>query len=58
MANNSIKFKTCFCRYKSETLNIDEKQIEKISKKTKAIMLVHVLGNSCDMNLIMKIKKI
>lgn len=40
------------------TLNIDENQIEKkISKKTKAILVVHVLGNSCDMNLIMKIKK-
>lgn len=40
------------------TLNIDEKEIEKkISKKTKAILIVHVLGNSCDMNLIMKIKK-
>ena len=40
------------------TLNIDENQIEKkITKKTKAILLVHVLGNSCDMNQIMRIKK-
>jgi CDP-6-deoxy-D-xylo-4-hexulose-3-dehydrase len=40
------------------TLNIDEDQIEKkITKKTKAILLVHVLGNSCDMDHIMKIKK-
>ena len=39
------------------TLNIDENEIEKkISKKTKAILLVHVLGNSCDMDQIMKIK--
>ena len=30
------------------TLNIDEKQIEKaITKKTKAIMPVHLLGNKC-----------
>jgi len=39
------------------TLNIDEKEIEKkINKKTKAILLVHVLGNSCDMDQIMRIK--
>ena len=39
------------------TLNIDELEIEKkINKKTKAILLVHVLGNSCDMDQIMKIK--
>jgi CDP-4-dehydro-6-deoxyglucose reductase, E1 len=40
------------------TLNIDESEVEKkITKKTKAILLVHVLGNSCDMNQIMKVKK-
>ena len=40
------------------TLNIDELEVEKkITKKTKAILLVHVLGNSCDMDQIMKIKK-
>ena len=40
------------------TLNIDENEIEKkINKKTKAILLVHVLGNSCDMDQIMRIKK-
>ncbi len=40
------------------TLNIDENQIEKkINKRTKAILLVHVLGNSCDMDQIMRIKK-
>ena len=49
--------KPVFVDINPETLNIDEKQIEKNFKKTKAIMLVHVLGNSCDMNLIMKIKK-
>ena len=40
------------------TLNIDESEVEKkITKKTKAILLVHVLGNSCDMDQIMRIKK-
>ena len=40
------------------TLNIDENEIEKkINKRTKAILLVHVLGNSCDMDQIMRIKK-
>jgi CDP-6-deoxy-D-xylo-4-hexulose-3-dehydrase len=40
------------------TLNIDESEVEKkITTKTKAILLVHVLGNSCDMDQIMKIKK-
>ena len=40
------------------SLNIDENEIEKkINKKTKAILLVHVLGNSCDMDQIMRIKK-
>ena len=40
------------------TLNIDENQIgKKINKRTKAILLVHVLGNSCDMDQIMRIKK-
>ena len=40
------------------TLNIDETQIKKkINKRTKAIMLIHVLGNSCNMDQLMKIKK-
>ena len=40
------------------TLNIDENEIKKkINKRTKAILLVHVLGNSCDMDQIMRIKK-
>ena len=39
-----------------ETLNISLKDLEKkISRKTKAVMLVHVLGNSTDMK---KLKKI
>lgn len=40
------------------TLNIDLKDLEKkITKNTKAIMLVHVLGNSTNMKKIMEIKK-
>ena len=58
VANNSIKFKPIFVDINPETLNISEKDIEnKITKKTKAIMLVHVLGNSCNMDEIMRIKK-
>ena len=41
-----------------ETLAIDHKKIEKeITKKTKAIMVVHQFGHSADMNPIMKIAK-
>ncbi len=40
------------------TLNIDIKDlIKKINKKTKALMLVHVLGNSTNMDQLMKILK-
>ena len=50
--------KPIFIDINPETLNISEKDIEdKITKKTKAIMLVHVLGNSCNMDEIMRIKK-
>jgi len=42
-----------------ETFNIDVQEIEKaITDKTKAIMIVHLLGNPCDMNKIMEIAKI
>ena len=41
-----------------KTLNINTKDMEKkINKKTKAIMLVHVLGNSTNMDEILRIKK-
>ena len=41
-----------------ETLAIDHKQIEKkITKKTKAIMVVHQFGHAADMDPIMKIAK-
>ena len=41
-----------------KTLNINTKDMEKkINKKTKVIMLVHVLGNSTNMDEILRIKK-
>ena len=41
-----------------ESLTIDPSDIEKkITKKTKAIMAVHMLGNPCDMDKIMKIAR-
>ena len=41
-----------------ETMNIDPEKIEKsISKKTKAIMAIHMQGQACDMNKIKKIAK-
>ena len=50
--------KPIFVDIDKNTLNIDEKLIaSKITKKTKGIMLIHALGNSCDMNVLMKIKK-
>ncbi len=42
----------------TETLNFNLSELEKkISKKTKAILAVHVLGNCPDMDLLIKIKK-
>tara|TARA_A100001015_G_scaffold319565_1_gene442829 strand:+ start:840 stop:2039 length:1200 start_codon:yes stop_codon:yes gene_type:complete len=50
--------KPIFVDINPETLNIDENEIrKKITKKTKAILLVHVLGNSCNMDKIMELKK-
>jgi CDP-6-deoxy-D-xylo-4-hexulose-3-dehydrase len=50
--------KPVFIDINKETLNINEVEIEKkITKKTKAILLVHVLGNSCNMDVILRIKK-
>ena len=41
-----------------DTLNIDLKDLKKkITKKTKALMIVHVLGNCTNMDELMKIKK-
>ncbi len=48
--------KPVFCDVDKETYNIDPKKIEKcITEKTKAIIPVHLLGNPCDMERIMKI---
>ena len=50
--------KPVFVDINKHTLNIDEDLLEKkITKKTKAILLVHVLGNSCNMDKIMSLKK-
>lgn len=50
--------KPIFVDINYETLNICEKKIEeKITSKTKAIMLVHVLGNCCNMDKILSLKK-
>ncbi len=47
-----------FVDIKVQTLNIDLDDLKrKISKKTKAILLVHVLGNSTNMDELIKIKK-
>ncbi len=50
--------KPIFCDINVDTYNIDPNKIEKlISKKTKAIMVVHYAGFSCDMDKILKIAK-
>jgi dTDP-4-amino-4,6-dideoxygalactose transaminase len=50
--------KPVFVDIDQQTLNIDTKNIEKfITKKTKAIVVVHYAGISCDMDLVMKIAK-
>ena len=46
-----------FVDIEKNTLNIDLKDLKsKITKKTKGILIVHVLGNSTNMNELMKIK--
>ena len=50
--------KPVFVDSESETWNMDADKIEeKITKKTKAIMVVHMYGQPCDMEKIMKIAK-
>lgn len=47
-----------FCDVRKDTLNIDETLIEGlVTKKTKAIVVVHYAGVSCEMDEIMKIAK-
>lgn len=51
-------FKPVFVDIELETLNIDTKQIEKvITKRTRAIMPVHLMGKPADMDAIHKIAK-
>lgn len=50
--------KVVFCEIEKDTLNIDPADIErKITPKTKALMIVHYAGVSCDMDKIMKLAK-
>jgi dTDP-4-amino-4,6-dideoxygalactose transaminase len=50
--------KPVFVDIDSKTLNIDHQKIEKaITKKTKAIVVVHYAGISCDMDPILKIAR-
>tara|TARA_B100000029_G_scaffold7846_1_gene8264 strand:+ start:8915 stop:10192 length:1278 start_codon:yes stop_codon:yes gene_type:complete len=54
----NIHAKPVFVDIDSKTFNIDPKKIEKaITKKTRAIMVVHLLGNPCNMRIIKKIAK-
>jgi CDP-6-deoxy-D-xylo-4-hexulose-3-dehydrase len=54
----NIHAKPVFVDVDPRTYNIDTKKIEKaITKKTKAILPVHLLGNPCKMNEIRKIAK-
>lgn len=58
---SAIKWEGCipvFCDIDPETLNIDTNKIEKlITKKTVAIIPVHVFGNPCDVDKIEAIAK-
>ncbi len=50
--------KPVFADINLETFNLDPQSIEdKITKKTKAIMIVHTAGQSCEMDKIVKIAK-
>jgi perosamine synthetase len=50
--------KVVLCNVDSETLNISTSDIEKmITKRTKAIMPVHLYGNSCNMTKLLQIAK-
>jgi len=51
-------FKPVFVDIKRETLNIDPEKIEeKISSKTRAIMVVHTMGKPCEMEIIQNLAK-
>lgn len=54
----NINAKPVFVDVDSSTFNIEPEKIERaITKKTKAIMIVHLLGYPCDMDVIKKICK-
>ena len=54
----NVKAKPVFVDVESETFNIDPQKIEDaITEKTRAIMIVHLLGNPCNMKIINKIAK-
>ena len=54
----NVGAKPVFVDVEKETYNIDPEKIEKaITKKTKAIFIVHLLGNPCNMTKIQKIAK-
>ena len=51
-----LGFKPVFADIKSDTLTIDPEQIKKaITKKSKALLVVHNLGKACDMDEIVHI---
>ena len=57
LLNNGIK--AVFVDVEEKTLNIDLDDLQrKISKKSKAIMVVHYAGSSCDMDVLLKIAKL
>lgn len=54
----AIGAKPVFCDIRSDTCNIDETKIEElITKKTKAIVPVHIFGHPCEMDAIYRIAK-
>lgn len=58
LAVSNIGARPVFVDIKEDTLTIDPQEIKKkITKKTKAIIPVHIHGNPCDMSEIMKIAK-
>jgi dTDP-4-amino-4,6-dideoxygalactose transaminase len=57
-AIRAADFKPVFCDINRETLNIDPSKIEeKITSRTRAIMVVHTMGRPCDMDHILAIAK-
>lgn len=57
-AISSVGATPVFCDVRLDTFNIDPQKVEeKITKKTKAIMPVHIFGQPCDMDEINEIAK-